>query len=154
MSSTLEQAIHAKRALFRKWKRQRTPESWRLFVTKRNEVTKALRKAEYRYIQSLHRNADNAPTSPDPVKEFWSFIKRSTGKQKSQQIPDLSATLVLLLQPLPTMLKQTCSTPSLQLKLIFPAVISQFLLCHLHHLIPISQTSLLLLLMCTRLFSH
>ena len=94
MSSTLEQAIHAKRALFRRWKRQRTPESWRLFVTKRNEVTKALWKAEYRYIQSLHRNADNAPTSPDPVKEFWSFIKRSTGKQKSQQIPDLSATTI------------------------------------------------------------
>ena len=58
------------------------------FRSLQNQVTFALRSAEKRCFQSLHRDM-RLVNSCGYVKRFWSYLKRVTGKIKGSAIPDL-----------------------------------------------------------------
>ena len=88
ISTKLRELIKAKRTAWRAFKKSPTSEAQDTFRKIPNSVTSALRRAEYTYLQSLHRDIrlSNSATS---TKSFRRHVKRLSGKIKGSAIPDL-----------------------------------------------------------------
>ena len=83
----LREVIKQKHIAWKAYKCLPSPDH-RAFCIRRNKATSALRSAEKRFLQSLHRES-SLPNNCDSVKRFWTYVKRITGKVKGSPVPDL-----------------------------------------------------------------
>ena len=88
LDGKLRDLIKLKHSAWKACKRFPSPSNNTAFRTIRNQVTSALRSAEKRYLQSLHRDMRLANRC-NSAKGFWSYVKQITGKIKASAVPDL-----------------------------------------------------------------
>ena len=88
LDGKLRDLIKQKHSAWKACKRFPSPSNNTAFRTIRNQVTSALRSAEKRYLQSLHRDMRLANRC-NSAKGFWSYVKQITGKIKASAVPDL-----------------------------------------------------------------
>ena len=83
----LTSLIKEKHAAWRLYKRSGSPDDLASFRQIRNRVTASLRSAERHHL-TLHCDIHLA-ASTSSIKNFWSYVKRISGKVKGSSIPDL-----------------------------------------------------------------
>jgi len=88
MSIKLKELIRQKHSAWKTYKHRPTTSNLSTFRSLRSKVTSALRTAEKRYLQALHSDI-HVLNRCSSVKNFWSYIKRVTGKIKASVTPDL-----------------------------------------------------------------
>ena len=87
MTSTIEQGIKKKRALFRQYKRNLSPSSRQEFNSQRNKVTNLLRRAERAHGLKLYRESLSNQSSS--TTSFWDFARSLAGRSHHHPIPDI-----------------------------------------------------------------